>query len=712
LKAQHRRLHASQLGSTMKFVSLLSLLSSPLSVSAQNPLSTVISLLDDLTAKVTKDGEVEAKAYKEFVAWCDDASRNTAFEIKTGDKTKAKLTAAIAKATGDAEAASVKIEELASSIASDEADLKKATTIRDKELADFKSNEAELMDSVDTLSRAISIIEREMEKNPALAQMDASKIGNIVQTLSAVVDAASFNVADKQRLTALVQSSQTADSDDDDVGAPAAATYKSHSKGIVDVLEDLKEKADEQLAALRKAEINAQHNYNMLKQSLEDQIDADTKDMEEQKKNKASLLENKATYEGDLTRTIKLLTDANSALGTVRSDCMTTAADHDATVAGRKEELKVIAHAKQILSETTSGAESQTYSFLQGLSGSRLSTTSGVANAEVVALIRRLAKDHHSSALAQLASRVASAQRFGSTTGEDAFAKIKGLISDMISKLEAEAGSEATEKAYCDEQMSKTEAKKEELEHDVSKFSSTIDQGLSAITTLKETVQQLQSELSALAKSQAEMDRIRRETHAAYSEATTDLELGLKGVRKALGVLRDYYGGASLLQDGTDMQQPAPPVKHSAASGAGNSIIDILEVVESDFAKNLAQEEAEEADAQTEYEKTTQENAITRTTKEQDVKYSVQFRKTTEKNVDEVSADRENANTELSAVLEYYTKIKERCIAKPETYEERKERRTAEIVGLKEALTILEQETALTQRSKRGLKAHFLGARV
>ena len=31
--------------------------------------------------------------------------------------------------------------------------------------------------------------------------------------------------------------------------------------------------------------------------------------------------------------------------------------------------------------------------------------------------------------------------------------KVKGLIRDMIEKLEAQAGTEATEKAYCDEQV-------------------------------------------------------------------------------------------------------------------------------------------------------------------------------------------------------------------------------------------------------------------
>merc|ERR1712137_215732 len=123
---------------------------------------------------------------------------------------------------------------------------------------------------------------------------------------------------------------------------------------------------------------------------------------------------------------------------------------------------------------------------------------------------------------------------------------------------------------------------------------------------------------------------------------------GLTGVRKAVETLRDYYGaGAAMLQDdskfGAFMQQPAKPELHSKSQGAGESIINILEVCESDFASNLAKEESEEADAQSEYEKVSQENAITKTTKDQDVKYKTQEAKAQDSTAAEYSADRETA---------------------------------------------------------------------
>merc|ERR1719414_1285965 len=101
----------------------------------------------------------------------------------------------------------------------------------------------------------------------------------------------------------------------------------------------------------------------MLKSSLEAQLAADTKDMKAEKSGKAEAQEAKATAAGDLEVTIKELANSEETLATARSTCMKVGADHEMTVKAREEELKVIAEAKKILVETTSGAAEQTYSF-------------------------------------------------------------------------------------------------------------------------------------------------------------------------------------------------------------------------------------------------------------------------------------------------------------------------------------------------------------
>mmetsp|Transcript_50111 Transcript_50111/g.108875 ORF Transcript_50111/g.108875 Transcript_50111/m.108875 type:complete len:712 (+) Transcript_50111:74-2209(+) len=682
----------------------------------ENPLAAVIKLLKDLSAKVVAEGEEESKAFKEYAEWCKETTTNLKFDITTATTAKEKLEAHIVEASADIEACSAKIEELAGSISASTSEQKNATEIRKAEAAEFAASDKELVEVVDTLDRAITILSKEMQKNmTGFTQIDKSNMASLMQSLSVVVDAAAFSGSDKQKLLALVQSQQG--SDDTELGAPEPDAYASHSSSIIDVLEDLKDKAEVELSDLRKAEVNSKHNFEMLKQSLEDQIAADTKDLDAEKSSKAATEESKAAAEGDLNTTTAELTTSEEALASTTTTCEQVAADSEATVAARTEELKVIAEGIEVLESSTTGGVEQTYSLLQlrSRAGSMLRSRADLANSEVVNLVKKLARQHHSAALAQLASRILAVVKYGSTAGEDPFAKVKGLIQELIERLQAEASAEATEKAFCDEEMATTEQKKGELTESISKLTTKLDQAAARSSQLKEEVTVLQGELSALLKSQAEMDSMRGETHADYVKAKAELEQGLTGVRKALTVLRDYYSKkeeTALMQSGVNlgafMQQPALPKKHKAATGSATSIIGILEVVESDFAGNLAKEETQEADAQEAYEKMTQENKIVQATKEQDVKYKTKEFGELDATIAELTSDRQSQETELSAVDEYFASLKERCIAKPETYESRKERRAAEIAGLKEALSVLEGEAAFMQRKQRGVHKALL----
>merc|ERR1719389_151005 len=115
-----------------------------------------------------------------------------------------------------------------------------------------------------------------------------------------MVEASSISAEDGKRLTALVQSQQESEDSDAELGAPDPKAYENKSGGIVDVLNELLEKAEGQLADARKTESNAQHNYDMLKQELDDSIKFGTRDMDKAKKSKAATEETKATAEGDL----------------------------------------------------------------------------------------------------------------------------------------------------------------------------------------------------------------------------------------------------------------------------------------------------------------------------------------------------------------------------------------------------------------------------
>merc|ERR1719401_1979250 len=136
---------------------------------------------------------------------------------------------------------------------------------------------------------------------------------------------------------------------------------------------------------------------------------------------------------------------------------------------------------------------------------------------------------------------MASAIRAGESTGEDPFAKIKGLISDMIEKLEEEGAADAEHKAYCDKELSENEEKEADKIAEIEKLTTKIDAWTARSAQLKDEVAQLESALASLAKSQATMDKIREDEKEVYTKSRAEMELGLEGVQKALKVLKDYY---------------------------------------------------------------------------------------------------------------------------------------------------------------------------
>jgi len=326
-----------------------------------NPVQKVISLLSGLEAKIKRDGAAEDKAHAAFMAWCKDGAKEKEFEIRTAKSEIEDLTATSKKAESDTLSLNAKIDDLAQDMSTNEADLKGAFVIREKEHSEFVVAERELVDTISTLERAINILERKLSTSAMLqVKVDSSDVEKLVRVLSAVVDAAALSIHDKQTLIGLVQNGQKQEEDalEVDVGAPDPAAYKEHSKSIVDILEDLKQKAASQLDELRRAEANARHNFELLKQSLEDQMKVDSKELDESKNSKHEASEILAGATANLVTTKKDLAEDETILANMETDCKTRVEDHEATVKNRADELKVLADAKKTVMDATGGGES------------------------------------------------------------------------------------------------------------------------------------------------------------------------------------------------------------------------------------------------------------------------------------------------------------------------------------------------------------------
>merc|ERR1719420_2324429 len=206
--------------------------------------------------------------------------------------------------------------------------------------------------------------------------------------------------------------------------------------------------------------MNSKFDYDMLKQKLEDMMANGEKVMDDAE-------EAKAAATGELDTASKTLSDSETHLKDLQQECMAKAEEYETSQHSRSEELTALDTAKKVLLEKTAGAAERKYSFIQVSAKTRVGVRAKQAKDDVLNLIQGLADKMADKQMSLLASRVEAA----SMLGADPFAKIKGLISEMIEKLEEEAAKEAAHKAFCDKEMKETKAKKENKETDLDDLS-------------------------------------------------------------------------------------------------------------------------------------------------------------------------------------------------------------------------------------------------
>merc|ERR550514_2708743 len=635
-----------------------------------SPVQKVIELLDQLKGKVEADLAAEATAMEEYSSWCDTEISEKGYAIKTATREIADHDAAIS----DAEA----------TISAKEGELADAGKVYAGEKASFEEAEKELVGTVDELAGGII----QVKKGASFVQVKKS-LKPVTDVLAKIIEASGVEGARKRALGAFLQSHEN---DDLSLNAPQANVqdYSSHSGGIVETLEDMKTKAEDQLSAARKGAMESKYNYDMVKMSLEQEIKNLKAQLASATATKAATSEALGKANGDLAGVQKSKAADEAYLSSTKMTCESTAsawAQREADAAG---ETAAIEKAKEILA---SGVKA----LIQTSVKSRTVDEDDMASARrerLVSSLKRLGNKFHSYALAQLAARASA----------DPFAKIKGMINEMVEKLLQEANEEASHKAFCDEELSKSRASQAEKSSKLDKYSARADSAITTIAELEEAIKGLQAEVAEMDAAQGEASKIRNEEYEDYIKASKDFKDSAEAVAAAIQVLKSYYEGSFIQLSAMTALKSKQPSFGGASSDVGGTIISVLEVAESDFTKLLAEANADEESAATALSKLVQENKVTKASKEAEVKGKQSEIRSLSVNLQNYNEDKASVGEELDAVLAYLDKLKPECEVKVMSYEEKVARREAEISGLKEALGILEGQDipALLQ-----VKAHL-----
>merc|ERR1719453_3040140 len=288
---------------------------------------------------------------------------------------------------------------------------------------------------------------------------------------------------------------------------------------------------------------------------------------------------------------------------------------------------------------------------------------------------------------------------------EDHFVKVRGMIKDMVAKLEADAAAEGDQKAWCDSEMEKATSKRDEnigaMEGDLAAKT----KAESTIAKLKEEIQTLLTEISELNKSLAEATELRRKEQAENTKTLADANAGLAGVKKAMKILKDFYDNA-FIQTGEKYKPPkgdasgntvgdlAPDTFSGDFAGnqdAASGIIGQLDVIKSDFEGTISATESAESDADSEFNDFKSESESDISEKEGSVKTKEGEVRDTTADLTGFKEDLKEHTTLKAEALQELAKLKPACVDTGSDYDEKVARREQEIESLKNAYLILDE---------------------
>merc|ERR1740130_301212 len=315
-----------------------------------------------------------------------------------------------------------------------EAEMAESTALRKKERDIFVAAQTDLAESVEALGKAVDVVtsgaltwkgtrsvEEDNEEAVALLQKMATTVPKMPMVLASFLE-------------------------EDEVGAPSVAAYQYQSGGVLALLNKLEDKFKKELDQCELEETNRANAYDLELQHLSDTLSASKKDVSNKKAEKGKRAADAAAAAGELQATKEELASDKSMLQEVKTTFTSKQQRFEENQKTRLGEFVAISQAIDIISSpavslihTDRIVRHQALSLLQTQS----STGRIAVRQSVSRFLQQRAALLSSSKLKQIAAQVSASP----------FAKVTGMISDLIDKLKQEAADEQDHKKYCDQEL-------------------------------------------------------------------------------------------------------------------------------------------------------------------------------------------------------------------------------------------------------------------
>lgn len=578
-----------------------------------SPVAKVVELLQAMEAKLSKEGEEETKLYEEFVQWTMREQSDTRATIREQKQTVEDAKAFLSDQEAFRDKLGSEIEDVIADISRVENELKNATEIRAKERSEFEKADKERAVALRQVGLAIEVMEK---SGSSFLQQ------NVVQRL---------------KESALVQARST-----------EVALLLSRAEGkdeVIDLLHNIQDETSSNRDAGLEEEQKAQNAFELTEESLKSELQS-ANDLKTSKDREVSASqESSARKQNELDTAQKVLGEVEKHLADLKVEFSQKTAEQKESVALRSDELTAIQEALTIL---TSERAMAVFGSELAIGAPKLAKLELPGPVKLpVSLVQVTAAEH------------------------GPFDKVKGMVQDMLTKLQKEHAEAADHHAFCQEEMGKTQKSMKTKEKEVKKLSGRLEARQAAISEMTTRLEEIQKETADMATAIADATKLRTEEETQSARAISEYGDAVTILTSAMNVLKEVF---------------------AEKATAGNTIIGILEVAQSDFRKLLLEAQTQESAAAADFKKMKSEAKVRQAALKQEMESVTRMNLETQSDEQHLSRELDSVKSEVVAVQDYWEQLKPQCEVKTPSHEERAERRANEIDGLKNALGVLSGE--------------------
>merc|ERR1712224_744874 len=297
---------------------------------SERPITKVINMLKEMTKQLVAEGEEDQRIFDQLDCWCKTQDKEKTAAIAENESTIKEKTALIAELSGKVAKHTSEIEHLEKDLQEETNSLAQAQELRDKQLAEFNGSEKDMLQSIQALQAAITILSK--NHTPQVLLQAQSEIKTVLTLRKNYVAPDTL-----QALQAFIQQ-------------PANfKSYQSQSGAIFGILNQMLDSFSANLSSAQKDELENSKNFEELKAAKTNEIEKLSVSLRDHKKNLAAASEDRVNAKTELKDTRASLSENEKFMIDMKEKCQSTDQEFEARKKTREEEIGAVNAALEVL---------------------------------------------------------------------------------------------------------------------------------------------------------------------------------------------------------------------------------------------------------------------------------------------------------------------------------------------------------------------------